>query len=81
MAKKRAKSEPVKEPVKELWSTTEAAEEIGISETLVSRYCLKGFQGQKVGQKVGRNYVLTYAEVVLIRDSKRDVGRPKTVAE
>ena len=77
MAKKRTKSEPVKD----FYSTTEAAKAIGISDTLVSRYCLKGFQKQKVGQKVGRNYILSAADVALIRDSKRDVGRPKTVAE
>ncbi len=77
MSKKRAKSVPVKD----FWSTTEAAKEIGISETLVSRYCLKGFQGKKVGQKVGRNYILSAADVALIRDSERTVGRPKTVAE
>jgi predicted transcriptional regulator len=73
MAKKRTKSERVKE----FYSTTEAAKAIGISDTLVSRYCKKGFQGQTVGQKVGRNYILTAEHVALIRDSERKVGRPK----
>lgn len=77
MSKKRAKSEPVKE----FYSTTEAAKAIGISDTLVSRYCLKGFQGQNVGMKIGRNYILTHAEVVMIGVSERKVGRPKTVAK
>jgi hypothetical protein len=75
MSKKRATSDPVKE----FYSTTEAAAKIGITDSLVSRYCRNGFQGRSVGQKVGRNYILSHAELVLIRDSERKVGRPKTV--
>lgn len=76
MAKKRTKPEAPKE----FYSVSEVAEIVGITSSLVSRYCRKGFQRKSVGQKIGRNYIVPHADMVLIRDSARTVGRPKSVA-
>jgi excisionase family DNA binding protein len=55
------------------YTTTEAAEVLGISARLVKRYCKEG----RLGEKIGRDYSITEAQLKRFRDKPRSPGRPK----
>ncbi|MCI0348656.1 MAG: helix-turn-helix domain-containing protein [Acidobacteriales bacterium] len=59
--------------IDKLYSTTEAAEKLGIAESLVRRYCLQ----RRIGSRVGKNWVISEDEIRLFSQIKRQPGRPK----
>ena len=56
-----------------LYSTAEAAELLGITESLVRRYCREG----RIGARVGERWVISADEVRLFRQIGRHPGRPR----
>lgn len=60
-------------PPKDLMSTEEAAEQLGLSDASVRRLCLE----HNIGRKVGRNRVLTPPDVRLLESVRKPVGRPR----
>lgn len=55
------------------YTTAEAAEVLGISARLVKRYCKEG----RLGEKIGRNYSITEAQLRRFMESPRSPGRPQ----
>lgn len=53
-------------------TTKEAAERLGISESLVRRYCRSG----RLGERIGRNFAITETQLSRFQDKPREVGRP-----
>ena len=58
-----------------LFSTAEAAEQLGITESLVRRYCREG----RIGSRVGERWVISADEIRLFGKIKRTPGRPNPV--
>lgn len=53
------------------YTTLEAAAELGVSESLVRRYCREG----RLGERIGRNFAITEAQLQKFKAEPRTVGR------
>lgn len=54
-------------------TTSQVANELGITETTVRRYCNEG----RMGTKIGRQWLITRDELDRFKKSRREPGRPK----
>jgi len=53
-------------------TSSQAAERLGLAEGTVKRYCQQG----RLGQKIGRNWAITEAQLKRFAKKPRPVGNP-----
>lgn len=53
-------------------TVSEVAEELGITEVTVRRYCQQG----RLGEKIGRQWLITRSELDEFKKNRRGPGRP-----
>ena len=54
------------------YNTTEAAKKLKLSDRMVRNYCERG----ELGERIGRNWAITQAEITRFRKIPRKLGRP-----
>lgn len=62
----------MKMAIDRLYSTAEAAEKLGITESLVRRYCRHG----RIGTRIGKVWVISADEIRLFKQIDRQPGNP-----
>lgn len=61
----------------EILSPAEAAQELGITEGTVRRYCQDG----RLGRKFGRVWLITRLQLEEFKEQRRPPGRPRKTGE